>query len=315
MELYRFPFMAMASSNEVQLYADHAEDAGRMAQAAIAEVRRIEAKYSRYREDTVVAQINHGAGAVPVMVDAETKALLDYADACFRQSGGRFDITSGVLRQAWNFRAGVVPTREQLVAVLPLIGWQKVQWRAPRFYLPRQGMEIDFGGIGKEYAADRASAACADAGARHGLVNLGGDVRVIGPHPDGRPWLIGIRHPRSEGETIASIAISSGALATSGDYERFFERDGVRYCHILNPRTGLPVQRWQSVTVIAPLCIAAGSYCTIAMLLEDGARAFLTGERLPYLLVDRNGQIEGPLEARIEGSATRVETTMTDLTA
>lgn len=304
MQWHGHSFAAMASHNEVQLYASTRAEAERVARAAGDEVARIEAKYSRYRPDTIVARINAAAGVGAVPIDAETAALLHYAEQCFAASDGLFDITSGVLRRAWNFREPALPDRATLRALTALIDWRAVRWNDTQVALPKPGMEIDFGGIGKEYAADRAAGVCIDAGIRHGFVNLGGDVRVLGPHPDGRPWSIGIRHPRREGETIATIALGDGALATSGDYERFFEVDGVRYCHILNPRTGHPVRTIRSVTVVTPLCIAAGSYCTIAMLLEHGARAFLQAESLPYLLVGEAGDVSGPLAA---DTPTRVE--------
>jgi len=157
--------------------------------------------------------------------------------------------------------------------------------------LPDAGMEIDFGGFGKEYAADRAAALLERDGAASGIVNLGGDLRVLGPRPDGSAWSIGIQHPRAPGSTIASIRLARGALATSGDYERFFEVDGKRYCHILNPATGWPVQGWQSISVVAPLCVAAGAMSTIALLHEDAAPAFLAGQQVAWLAVDRDGDV------------------------
>ena len=147
------------------------------------------------------------------------------------------------------------------------------------------------GGIGKEYAADRAVSMAKAAGVEHGFVNFGGDIRVIGPRPDGRPWRAGIVHPRATDRTIAHVELTEGGLATSGDYERFFEYEGRRYCHILNPRTGWPVEGPQSVSVLAPLCVVAGSCATIAMLHGDEAEAYLKEQRLPYLIVDRGGDV------------------------
>ncbi len=298
MNIYRTSFQAMASDNEVQVYAADAGVAERVTQAAIAEVRRIEAKYSRYLPDSIVSRINRAAGRDAVGLDEETAGLCGYAASCFKSSGGRFDITSGVLRRAWNFREAIVPSGATLAPLLSLIGWDKVRWSKTEIFLPREGMELDFGGIGKEYAADRAAGVCLAEGVHHGLINLGGDIRVIGPHPDGRRWSIGIRHPRRDDTTIASVEINEGGLATSGDYERYFERNGVRYCHILDPRSGMPVHHWQSVSVIAPVCIAAGSYSTIAMLLGTRARGFLDDQQLPYLLVGPDGRLSGPLAAR-----------------
>lgn len=293
MQLYKFQFAAMACANEIQLYADDATIAKFQSQAGIDEVQRIERKYSRYRDDNLLSAINAAAGISAVCVDEETAALLDYAAMCHRNSGGLFDLTSGVLRRCWNFREGTLPDPATLKATLALVGWQHVQWRRPEIRLNLIGMELDFGGIGKEYAADRAAQACLDAGARFGLVNLGGDVRVFGPHPDDSPWQIGITHPRQEGNVLARIALKSGALATSGDYERFFVIDGKRYCHVLNPRTGFPVQAMQSVSVVAPLCLVAGSLSTIAMLKECDALNFLASENVPYLVVDQNAKVSG----------------------
>lgn len=302
MLLYKFQFAAMASANEIQLYAADEAIAGRQAEAGIDEVQRIERKYSRYRADSVVSTINAAAGKTTVRVDEETAALLDYGAACHRSSGGLFDLTSGVLRRCWNFREPALPDAAALSATLKLVGWNLARWRKPEIYLTKAGMELDFGGIGKEYAADRAAQACLAAGARFGLVNLGGDVRVFGPHPDGSAWQIGIVHPRNEGEVLARIALASGGLATSGDYERYFILDGRRYCHVLNPHTGYPVSEVQSVSVIAPLCLVAGSVSSIAMLKERDARAFLQAENMPYLLVERSAKIHASQVITLEAT-------------
>jgi thiamine biosynthesis lipoprotein len=150
-------------------------------------------------------------------------------------------------------------------------------------------MEIDFGGIGKEYAADRMATICYDGGALHALANLGGDVRAAGPQQDGSPWRVGISHPRQADAVMATVEIHGGAVATSGDYQRFFDAGGRRYCHVIDARSGQPVSRWQSVSVIAPLCVLAGSCATIAMLFEGEAEAFLVHEGVEYLAVDSAG--------------------------
>jgi FAD:protein FMN transferase len=296
MPLFRYSFPAMASVNELQIWADAEIDARRVADAAIAEVSRIEAKYSRYRDDSVLSRINRGAGGAPVPIDAETAALLHYADRCYRLSGTLFDITSGALRRAWDFRRTTprLPTAAELSAAIASIGWDDVEWNDSAIRLPRVGMELDFGGLGKEYAADRMATVCVDLGLSNVLVNLGGDVRAAGPQEDGGPWLVGIRHPRRSGEVIATVELSAGALATSGDYERFFEIDDRRYCHVVNARTGLPVRHWQSISVVAPLCVVAGSCSTIAMLLEAEAKAFLDSQVVAYLGVAQDGTLTGP---------------------
>jgi len=296
MPLFHFSFDAMGSPNELQIWHDDERRARMLADTAIADVRRIEAKYSRYRGDSVTARINGAAGGAAVAIDAETYALLGYADRCHRLSAGRFDITSGVLRHAWDFRRSPprLPDETEVAAVTALIDWPSVEWSPRSVRLPRRGMEIDFGGIGKEYAADRMATICHDSGAPHTLANLGGDVRAAGPQPDGSPWRVGISHPRQADAIMATVEIDGGAVATSGDYQRFFDLDGRRYCHIIDARSGRPVTHWQSISVLAPLCVLAGSCATIAMLLEEDGEAFLGREGVPYLAVDAAGMRHGP---------------------
>jgi len=291
MNIFRFRFQAMKSNCEVVLVAESKDKGQAIAAHAIAEVSRIERIYSRYRPESIVSRINAAAGQNSVSCDSETITLLQYADKLYETSSGLFDITSGVLRKAWNFSEAALPSPEILSSLLPLIDWKRVEQNDDRVHLPVAGMELDFGGFGKEYAADRAAAVIHGKGVRSGYVNLAGDIRVIGPKPDGTAWVIGIQDPRHREKTIASIPLFSGALATSGDYERFFEADGKRYCHIIHPRTGYPVTYWRSVTVVAPLAITAGSYSTIAMLKEDDGLAFLKDSGMDYLAVDKFGRI------------------------
>lgn len=281
----------MASHCEVRVYAPDQATAQRWSDAAIAEVRRIETKYSRYRDDSVTTAVNRAAGDAAIGVDEETASLLDFAAELHAQSDGAFDLTSGVLRRAWDFKTGRVPSQAALDQLLPRVGWSKIEWRPPMLRL-RAEMEIDFGGIGKEYAADRAAAIVVGLGAQHGLVNLGGDVRVIGPHADGQAWRIAVQDPRGEpGATIAYLTVSHGAMATSGDYERYFVHAGRRYSHLLDPRTGWPVEHWRSVSVVAPLAIAAGACATVAMLKPvDDALKFLDAQGVRYLAIDVRGE-------------------------
>ena len=289
-----FEFVAMGGVAEVRLAGLPDERAAELAELAIAEVRRIEHTFSRYRPDSVIGRINASAGSGEcVVVDDETAGLLAFGERLWRLSEGRFDVTSGVLRRAWQFQSGALPDEAMLDALLPLIGWEKVDWHpmAREIGLPLAGMEIDLGGFGKEYAADRAAALLLAQGAASGFVNLAGDIRVLGPQPDGESWMIGIQHPRRSGETVGTVALQQGALATSGDYERFMEVAGRRYCHILDPRTGWPVQCWQSVTVAAPVCSAAGALSTLAMLMQTEAEDFLIAQGARWIAVDQTGQV------------------------
>lgn len=295
MPLHRHAFKAMGCPCEIRIYGDDESAAvhGR------AEVERLERKYSRYRDDSVIGLINRSAGDTQgITVDDETAALLDYAAQAHAQSHGLFDPTSGVLRRVWDFRSPSPPSPKAVEALRPLIGWEKLHWQRPRLVLPLNGMELDFGGFVKEYAADCAARLCREAGARHGLVDLGGDIALIGPHPDGQAWRVGIRHPRAPEAAVASIELAHGAIASSGDYERFIEHGGRRYCHILNPQTGWPTEGVSSVSVLAEHCLVAGTASTIAMLkgAHEGPR-WLTELGLPHLLLTTEGACIGSLNA------------------
>jgi len=291
LSVQRFPFRAMGSACELVLASSSDKDAQRLAQMAISEVIRIERKYSRYTADSVVSQVNQQAGVAPVACDDETWALLQYAAKLHEQSGGMFDITSGVLRQAWNFQLAVLPAQEKVTAVLAKVGWHKVLLQNQSVFLPDIGMEIDLGGFGKEYAADRAAQVLQAHGVKSGHVNLAGDMRFLGPKPTGEPWMIGIQDPRHSSQVIATLPMMQGGLATSGDYERYFELDGQRYCHVINPLTGWPVTYWRSVSVTAPATVVAGCTSTMAMLMEERGLAFLQATGFDFLAMDYTGKV------------------------
>lgn len=286
MEIFRFPFKAMGSVCEIVIAdSEHSMAQMKAAQAA-QEVLRIEKKYSRYQTDSIVSKINAAAGKHGIECDPETWEMLNYADQLYQMSEGLFDISSGILRKAWDFKVAEIPERARLDTLCELINWPSIDRDNKKIHLPLEGMEIDFGGFGKEYAADKAGAVLEGLEVKHGYVNLGGDIRVLGSKPDGQTWVIGIQHPREAGKIIATIPLHEGALATSGDYEKYFELDGKRYCHVLNPRTGMPVEYWSSISVLAPVSLMAGSYTTIAMLLEDKGMAFLEEAGVSYFTTD-----------------------------
>lgn len=288
----------MGSPCELKLYAPPTRNAKEICQQVIDKILELENRYTRFKSTSITSKINQRAGSgEAVVVDDETSKLLGYAAILFEQSGGLFDITSGVLRQAWNFKSNRLPDQKQLEKILPIIGWQNVIWQPPRIQLPFAKMEIDFGGYVKEYGADVAAILCMELGVQHGLVNLGGDVRVIGPHPDGAPWKVGIQHPRHPSRPIATIDMTHGAIATSGDYERFMIVDGVRYSHLLNPKTGQSIQPgYASVSVIADQCLVAGSFSTIAMLKSTDNKNWLSESGLPYLAIDQQMKMSGTVD-------------------
>lgn len=270
-------FRAMASPCEVLVETDDRRDAERVLSIVVSEASRIEAKYSRYRDDSVVARINRGRGELEV--DDETARLLDYSGKLFELSEGRFDVTSGALRRAFTFDGSDnVPSRETVEAARRHVGWDRVRWRGGRIEL-LPGMEIDLGGIAKEYAVDSAARRVAHAFAAVGcLVNFGGDVVVVTPRRERQAWRVGI-----EGAAKGPLRLVQGGLATSGDARRFLLKNGVRYSHILDPTTGWPVRGApRSVTVAAGTCTDAGMLATFAMLQGERAERFLKAQGVAH---------------------------------
>ncbi|MFO1425528.1 MAG: FAD:protein FMN transferase [Steroidobacteraceae bacterium] len=264
----------MASPCELLFETQDRALAQQLGAAAAAEAWRIEAKFSRYRADSVITCINRSEGR-PVTVDAETASLLDFSAHCYELSDGRFDITSGVLRRCWRFDGSDrLPDPAAVAALMPLIGFDKLEWCSPTLTLPA-GMELDFGGIGKEYAVDRVLQSACSGFDGAVLVNFGGDL-AANRAPAAGPWRVGIERPGTEREAALLLELERGALATSGDTHRFLLRDGVRYSHIMDVRTGWPVPGApRSVTVAAGHCVEAGMLATFSMLQGAQAEDFL----------------------------------------
>ena len=289
-------FQAMASPCEILLEVDDEVLAAGLLNIAKQEALRIENKFSRYRTDNIIYKINHANGST-VTLDEETAHLMDYANECYQLSEGRFDITSGVLRKVWKFDGSDnIPSDSDIRKLMPYIGWQKVNWQSPAILLP-VGMEIDVGGIGKEYAVDRTALLLAEhmlaeqnpakQFAVSFLVNYGGDIRVYGPRRNGRGWYVGIENINGSNSRVLSesktIEIKVGAIATSGDARRYLLKNNIRYSHILDPLTGWPVKDApRSVTVVADTCTEAGILSTLAMLQGKSAELFLDQQGVKY---------------------------------
>jgi thiamine biosynthesis lipoprotein len=277
-------FSAMASPCELLIETQDSLLANHLTSLAYKETKRIEQKFSRYLPNNPMAKINHSMGKA-VVIDDEIFRLLEFANSCFGLSEGKFDITSGVLRQAWKFDGSdKLPTPEAVKALMPYIGWQKVKYDQSSITLAK-GMELDFGGIGKEYAVDCVAKMCTEYAPKTSVVvNFGGDIQVTRARHNTQPWHIGIESPEDESKnTIHTLKIISGGLATSGDARRYLLKDGKRYSHILNPETGYPIENAaRSVTVAAPHCIQAGLLATLALLKGAKAEAFLEEQRVKF---------------------------------
>ena len=290
-ELHTHRFSAMASPCAFHFHSESIWQAEDIALAGWSEVSRIERKYSRYISDNALDDINDAAkSGRSVAVDEETAELLDFAFSCFGMSDGLFDITSGVLRSLWNFKSGRLPDPGAIARLLPLIGMEKLRWNKPRLGFDQPGMQLDFGGIAKEYAADRVRSVFSNEGVLHCLVDLGGDLAAIGPHPDGTAWRIGIKDPSDATRSLATVLLAKGGMATSGDYENKIVVGGKRFGHLLNPKTGWPVKGLVSVTALAPSCMAAGAAASIAMLKGNEGPRWLHNAHLAFLSVETTGR-------------------------
>jgi thiamine biosynthesis lipoprotein len=287
---YSIKFNAMASPCELIVQTDNKELALRLGKIVSDEVWRIEDKYSRYDDESLCSAINCSEGK-STPIDEETFLLLNFAEHCYQLSDGFFDISSGILRKVWSFnnddvRKKIFPSKEKIKKVLAYVGWSNIQFDHNQITLTK-GMEIDFGGLGKEYAVDRCIILAKQVTDSPVLVNFGGDLAVTGPRSNNQSWQVAIESPDIEQHKNNApdmiISLKSGALATSGDSKRFLLNDGKRYGHILNAKTGWPIEKApRSITVIAPQCIQAGVLATTALLQGSDAETFLTDQEVKF---------------------------------
>ncbi|MEW8978260.1 MAG: FAD:protein FMN transferase [Symbiobacterium sp.] len=286
--------LLMDTPVRVVVYASRgrAEEA---ADRALELVARLNALWSPGRTDSDVARVNAAAGAAPVSVAPETLELASLALQVARESGGAFDPTIGPLAAAWGFgEGGRVPDDAARTAARALVNWRdlKVDEGAGTLFLARPGMQVDFGAVAKGYAARLVREQLEADGVQAALVQLGGSIALYGDKPGGGPWQIAVQHPRNPQGYLATLSLQGGFVDTAGDYQRYFEQDGVRYHHILNPATGFPATGMASVTVVAPRGEWADAYATAAFVLgmEEGYR-FLVDHGVEGLLVSDSGEV------------------------
>jgi len=286
--IYSLRFPLMGGWGSVRFVDDRGrERAESIALAVEDEARRVEVKYSRYREGSVVSEINRSAGRTPVAVDAETERLVLAALDLAGLTGGRFDPTVGVLRRIWDFRAARVPSAAEVAELLPLVDASAVSVADGTVFLRRAGVELDLGGVGKEYAVDRAAEMLLAEEVEAAIVDFAGDVRTIGARGDGRPWAIGVVDPTDRSRCRFAVRTVGGSgVATSGSYERGFVSEGVRYHHILDATTGWPARGLASVTTVAGTAFEAGRLATAV---------FLLGRDAGLALLEDTPNVEGAL--------------------
>lgn len=272
---YAARFSALGTHNEIVVRAPTRERAERFREAALRWVARFEARYSRFLPTSLISRINAAAGEAWVDVDAEAEDLFALCDRLYAQTRGICDPAAGALHELWDFRRAHdrLPTPDEVERARARSGWTRVQRRPGGVFLPERGMQLDLGGIGKEYAVDRVFEMALGLGLTDLMVDFGHDVRVAGAAPPGGPWRIGLEDPRHPGRCWGGVALTGGALCCSGDYARYFEHDGVRYGHLVDPRLGKPPDHGvRAVWVVAPTCTEAGVLAKAAFLvgLDEG---------------------------------------------
>ena len=287
-KLYRQSQFLLDTLVEISVFSTNEQEARKAIAAAYAEIARIELLLSRYRSESQISLVNQSAGKGQFTpVTSEVYAMVDRALQYAVMTGGVFDITIGAVIDAWGIgtQHERIPETEELQRLVELVDARNVEMD------PEQGirlryseMMIDLGGIAKGYAIDRGIEVLRDHGMTMALINAGGDLRCLGVKADGSPWRIGVQHPREKTNIVGVVKVSDEAVATSGDYERSFVQDGIRYHHIFNPETGMPARECQSVTILARTAEIADVMATAV---------FVMGPERGLAFMNEHPEIEG----------------------
>ncbi len=305
-QLYQRTLKLMGSRFDITVVAQDSVSGNEYIDLAVDEISRIEKLISSWDPDSETSEINRNAGIRPVNVDEELYGLIDRALAIARLTDGAFDITYASMDRIWKFDGSMTrkPSEEEVAASVSLVGYERVVMNAEEHsvYLPEKGMKIGFGGIGKGYAADKAKALLMSRGVSGGIVNASGDMNTWGNPPDGDAWKIAITNPVRKNNIFAALPVTERAVVTSGDYERFVMFDGIRYSHIINPKTGYPATGIISVTVLAPRAELADALATSVFVM--GAEVGLDRiEQLPgveCIIVDDRGEVHSTTNIKLE---------------
>ena len=284
----------MGTSCSVELWADDEARGRALVAEVLAEYRRIDAEMSTYKPDSEISRVNAHAAETPIVVSDELFRLVERSLELSAASEGAFDITYDSVGYLYDFRAHKRPTDAEIAARLPAIDYRHVVLdRAKRtIFFTTQGVRINLGGIAKGYTVELAAAMLRSRGVENAILNAGGDSRVIGDRR-GQPWIVGIRHPRVAGEVVTRLPLVDEAISTSGDYERYFEENGRRYHHIINPATGRPTEGILTVTVIGPDGTMTDGLDTAIFVLgvERGLKLIESYPDYETIIVDSSGKV------------------------
>lgn len=286
-QAYTQDFYAMDTAMRITAYGDNAADA---VTECVSYINMLEADISRTRESSDIFALNHAEGNQTELSE-QTADILQEALDLAAKTEGRFDPTIAPLSDLWGIgtEQAAVPAQEQIDKVLPLVDYTKVSLEGTTASIPAEA-EIDLGGIGKGYAADHVAQLLRDAGVKRAVITLGGNIYVLGEKEDGVPWTVGITDPDNPGDYFATLGVSDTSVVTSGDYERYFEQDGTRYCHIFDPETGWPAQTdLRSVTVVSECSTEADAYTTALFVMGyDRAKAFCEEHGIEAVFVKKD---------------------------
>jgi thiamine biosynthesis lipoprotein len=290
-------FKAMNSYCEIRMNCASEQDADRGLTLVTTEVERIEAKYSSYRSNSHWQQLVVDAGSGSgVSVDDETARLLDMAELGHTVSEGLCDVTLSALLDIWDWQAASLPNTRTIAEAMRKSGWSLVNWQRPVLVLPDVGMRIDLGSLIKEYTADTCIKLLQEHGFASAMVQLGRDVAACLEDDSEPPWKVEIKQSYANRNRTVLVLVRNGGLATRGDFDRCMVVNGIRYSHLLDPRTGWPVQGLASVSVLAPQCATAGMLATTAMVRGEGrGPAWLEQMEVDFLCTNSAGQRSGPL--------------------
>lgn len=275
--LYDLRFKALGTNCRIQYTATNNDHAATFAREAVHWLAHFEGKYSRFRETSLISEINRNAGERWTEIDEEVESIFAICDDLNFMTQGVLDPTMLPLIHLWDYRRThtALPTDDEIEETRRLVGWSKAQRRPGEVYLPEAGMALDLGGFGKEYAVDKVAAIAVGNRIEACLVDFGRDIHAVGIPPGNPAWHIGLENPEKPGSAWGSVAAVNSGIATSGDYRRFFEHSGHRFGHILDPRSGRPaINGILSSTIVANSCLEAGVLSTAVCVLgeEEGLR-------------------------------------------
>lgn len=282
----------MGTRVSLELWHSQTVVADQCGQRILDEFERLDRQLSVYRSDSEVSTVNSNAAVRPVSISDELLSILRRARDFSELSKGAFDITYASIGYRYNYRDGVKPSDEEIIRGLPHIDYRKVELANNTVRFAEQGVRIDLGGIAKGYAVDRAIAIARDCQIKNGIVTAGGDSRIIGDRR-GRPWMIGIQHPRDPQKIALKLPLDDTALSTSGDYERFFVSNGERIHHIIDPKTGKSADSSWSASVIGPDAMTTDALSTTLFVMgpEAGMALINNLADVDAIIIDNQGKV------------------------